>query len=190
MATTLVEYQPDPSCRVLVVQGDLTRERVDAIVNAANEELAHGGGVAGAIASAGGPSIQDESDAHVRRFGPVRTGSAAITNGGGLAARYVVHAVGPIWGTGNEDAKLASAVRSSLVLAEQHDCTSIALPAISSGIFGFPKERCATVMLDAIEAFLKAREGAGLTEIRLCNIDDETAEVMRAEVERRVDADG
>lgn len=186
MASTLTEYQPTESCTVRVVQGDLTGEQVDAIVNAANEELAHGGGVAGAIVQAGGQSIQDESDAIVLKQGPLRTGSATITGAGSLTCKYVIHAVGPVWGSGNEPAKLTSAVRSALLLADKHDLRSVSLPAISSGIFGFPKDQCAEVMLNAIEAHLAEHSGTTtLREIRLCNIDNETTRIFRDEVDRR-----
>ena len=190
MAKELAVYNPVSDCTVRIVRGDLLNEPVDVIVNAANEELAHGGGVAGAISRAGGPAIQQESDEIVSRSGPVRTGSAVITGAGQLSCKHVIHAVGPIWGAGNEHAKLESAVRSALKLAEEHSLRSISLPAISSGIFGFPKDQCARVMLDAVEAHLRDRpEGSSLREIRLCNIDEETATIFQQEaLGRAVDA--
>jgi O-acetyl-ADP-ribose deacetylase (regulator of RNase III) len=173
------------NCAIVVLQGDLVEENVDAIVNAANEDLAHGGGVAGAIVRAGGPTIQEESDAFVRTHGRVPTGAAAITGAGQLPCRHVIHAVGPIWGSGEESAKLSSAVASALALADEHDLETISLPAISSGIFGFPKDLCATVMLDAIERYLRDNDGTSLREVRLCNIDDDTASVFQREAESR-----
>jgi O-acetyl-ADP-ribose deacetylase (regulator of RNase III) len=141
-----------------LAQGDITEMETDAIVNAANEHLAHGGGVAGAIARRGGPAIQRESDAWVQRHGRVPTGSAAITGGGQLPARYVIHAVGPIYDRTNPSRSaelLASAVRSSLTLADAHGLKSIALPAISAGIFGYPLEAAARVILAATVEYLE-----------------------------------
>ena len=106
MRRVLFERQTPAGQTICVVQNDLTAEQVDAIVNAANERLAHGGGVAGAISRRGGPTIQRESAEWIREHGPVPTGSAAITGAGELPARYVIHAVGPVWGTGDEEAKL------------------------------------------------------------------------------------
>ncbi len=159
-----------------IVQGDLTSEKVDAIVNAANEHLAHGGGVAAAIARAGGPTIQRESDSWVHNHGRVETGSAAITSGGDLPARWVIHAVGPIWGCGAEDAKLEQAITSSLELAAEHGLQSVAFPAISSGIFGFPKDRCARVFCETLDAWFAAHGEASIREVRLCLFDRETTQ--------------
>jgi O-acetyl-ADP-ribose deacetylase (regulator of RNase III) len=185
MAQEKCAYQVGGVCTVRILQGNLVEEKVDAIVNAANEHLSHGGGVAGAIVRAGGQSIQDESNAHVRQHGPVATGSAALTGAGSLPCRVVIHAVGPIWGSGDEHAKLASAVESALRLADECELTSISLPAISSGIFGFPKDDCATVMLSAIEAFVQAHADTTLREVRLCNLDDETADIFEREARAR-----
>ncbi len=133
-----------------LVEGDITELDVDAIVNAANERLAHGGGVAGVISQRGGPTIQRESNAWVRHRGPVKTGSAAITSGGELKARHVIHTVGPVYdGTLRSARLLAAAVRSALQMADEHDLRSIALPAISTGIFGYPMEEAAEVILRA-----------------------------------------
>jgi len=141
-----------------LVEGDITELETDAIVNAANEYLAHGGGVAGVIARKGGPTIQRESDEWVRRYGPVPTGSAAITSGGRLKARYVIHAVGPVYDARAPERSaqlLASAVRSALRMADEHGLKSIALPAISTGIFGYPMEEAAEVMLRAAADYLQ-----------------------------------
>jgi O-acetyl-ADP-ribose deacetylase (regulator of RNase III) len=143
-----------------LVQGDITAMETDAIVNAANERLAHGGGVAGAISRRGGPEIQRESDQWVREHGRVPTGSAAITSGGQLPAEYVIHAVGPVYdGTPRSAELLASAVHSSLELADAHGLKSIALPAISTGIFGYPLDAAARVMLSAAIAYLEGQTG-------------------------------
>ncbi|HIE38872.1 MAG TPA: macro domain-containing protein [Anaerolineales bacterium] len=146
-----------------LVEGDITELEADAIVNAANERLAHGGGVAGVIARMGGPVIQRESDEWVRRHGPVPTGSAAITSGGRLRARYVIHAVGPVYdGTPRSARLLASAVHAALRLADERGLRSIALPAISTGIFGYPMEEAAEVMLRAAIAYLQRETGLEL----------------------------
>ena len=134
-------------------KGDLTESSAEAIVNAANEKLAHGGGVAAAIARKGGPSIQQQSDRWVQEHGRVGTGSVAITQAGRLKAKWVIHAVGPVMGSGEEDEKLASATRQALALAAEKGIRSIAFPAISTGIFGFPVDRCASVMLSTIRKF-------------------------------------
>jgi O-acetyl-ADP-ribose deacetylase (regulator of RNase III) len=151
---------------VQLVRGDITAEETDAIVNAANEHLLHGAGVAGAIVERGGPAIQAESDAWVRTHGPVSHASPAWTSGGNLPCRYVIHAVGPVWGSGQEDAKLAAAVRGSLRVADELGLTSIALPALSTGIFGFPKERAAAVLLMAVRDYFAAAE----SQIRLVRL--------------------
>ncbi len=145
-----------------IVEGDLTDLATDAIVNPANANLVLGGGVAGAIARRGGPSIQAECDRH----GPIEVGEAALTGAGELAAGAVIHAVGPRMGEGDEDEKLANATRGALALAEQHGLRSIALPAISTGIFGYPLERCAQVMLGTIIAFVAP--GAQLDRVVIC----------------------
>jgi putative ATPase len=174
-----------PGGRVLrVVQGDITEEEVDAVVNAANEQLAHGGGVAGAIVRAGGREIQDESRQWVREHGDVPTGGAAITGAGRLKARYVIHAVGPVWGMGNEEALLAGAVRSALALADEHGLRSISLPAISTGIYGFPKPLGAQVILGAVQEYLDEHSDSSLREMRLCNIDSATCELLVEEAKK------
>lgn len=185
MSKVLCTYER-PDGRVLqAVQGDITAEEVDVIVNAANERLAHGGGVAAAIVRRGGPQIQEESRRWVREHGPVPTGRAAITGAGQLKARYVVHAVGPVWGgRGDEEALLASAVRSALELADQQGARSISLPAISTGIFGFPKPLGVRVILRAVQEYLDQHPGSSLRLVRFCNIDAETAQLFREELQR------
>ncbi len=148
-----------------LVHGDLTQEAVDAIVNAANEWLKHGGGVAGAIVSRGGEQIQRESDEWVRLHGPIRHERPAWTSGGRLPARYVIHAVGPRWGEGNEEARLRTTVRSALELAVSLGVQSIAFPLISAGIFGYPPLQAAQVILETLKAW--GQEHASPSEIRL-----------------------
>ncbi|HCZ06008.1 MAG: putative ATPase [Thermotogota bacterium] len=165
---------------IVIVKGDITTEKVDAIVNAANSHLQHGGGVAGAIVRAGGESIQRESDEYVKENGPVPTGGVAVTGAGNLKAKYVIHAVGPVWkgGKADEEKKLSEAVYNSLKKAHELGLCSISMPAISSGIFGFPKERCAEIFFETIARFLKEHKETSLKEIRLCNIDSETCEIF------------
>jgi len=136
-----------------LIDGDITEMETDAIVNAANSRLQHGGGVAGIIVSKGGRIIQEESN----KIGHVPTGEAAITTAGRLKARYVIHAVGPVWRGGgeHEEEKLRNATLNSLKLAEGKGLKSIAFPAISAGIFGFPANKCAGIMLSTAIEYLK-----------------------------------
>jgi O-acetyl-ADP-ribose deacetylase (regulator of RNase III) len=172
-------------CQLLLVHGDLTEEAVDAIVNAANAELQHGGGVAGAIVRRGGHIIQQESDRWVRAHGPARPTHPALTGAGALPCRAVIHAVGPVWGEGDEDRKLAAAVASSLALAEAQGFHSLAMPALSTGIFGFPKARGAHVIVQAVLDFTKSAPSSSVTEIRVTVIDEPTLGVFRSEFDRR-----
>jgi O-acetyl-ADP-ribose deacetylase (regulator of RNase III) len=163
---------------VRLIHGDLTDEQVDAIVNAANAQLAHGGGVAGAIVRRGGAVIQDESTAWVREHGPVTHGHPAITGAGRLPCRFVIHAVGPVWGEGDEDAKLSAAVAGALTLASERGLETVALPAISTGIFGFPKGRAATILLAAVEGYAANHPDARVREIRIVIIDEPTVDAF------------
>lgn len=165
---------------VKLVQGDITQEEVDAIVNAANSHLQHGGGVAGAIVRKGGRIIQEESNA----IGFVPVGEAVVTGAGELPCEYVIHAVGPRWGEGDEDAKLEGAVENSLKLAEEKKLRTVSLPAISAGIFGFPKNRCAGVILETIRNYLKKHPDGSLREVRVCLFDKPTVEAFRKEFEK------
>lgn len=161
-----------------IVQGNIAAQRTDAIVNPANRYLAHGGGAAAAIVRAGGFSIQEESAALVRAQGPVPTGGAVLTGAGKLPCRSVIHAVGPRMGEGDEDRKLGQAVWNALKLADAQGFTSLAMPAISSGIFGFPKERCADILLATATRFLCLRPRQ-LRRIVMCNHDAETTEIFQ-----------
>ncbi len=158
--------------------GDITEEETEAVVNAANSSLKHGGGVAGAIVKRGGKVIQEESDRIVAERGRVPAGSAVYTSAGKLKAKYVIHAVGPIWGEGDEERKLRSAVRSSLKLADKLKLKSIALPAISTGIFGYPKEEGVRVIVDEVLRYLKENPKTSLKEIHFTSIDERTAELF------------
>jgi len=169
---------PGGACLALV-QGDLTKAPLDAIVNAANAQLQHGAGLAAAIARRGGPSIQQESDAWVERNGPARFDRPAVTGGGALPSRYVIHAVGPVWGEGDEDRKLNLAVRASLETAASMELTSLGLPAISTGIFGFPKARAAPIILEAIAGFFAERRATSLKRVELVVFDQPTLRVFQ-----------
>lgn len=165
--------------KLCLVQGDITGRNVDAIVNAANSHLQHGGGVAGAIVRKGGQIIQDESD----RIGFTPVGTAVITTAGKLPAKYVIHAVGPRMGEGDEDNKLKNAVLSTLSLASEKGFKSVSMPAISSGIFGFPKDRCAKILVGESADFLKTQK-TSLEIVEFCIYDDNTMEYFKREFER------
>ena len=173
--------------KLSLYKGDITNERVDAIVNAANEWLRHGGGVAAAIVSKGGRHIQDESTWIVQQYGPLNVGRATYTCAGNLACRYVIHTVGPEWKKhGKENCKhfLHRACLESLhIAAVDLELTSIALTAISSGIFGMPKEICAQIMLSAVEAFSSSKEAefSTLRDVRIVIIDEPTLSVFQKE---------
>jgi O-acetyl-ADP-ribose deacetylase (regulator of RNase III) len=147
------------STNLILKQGDITREEVDAIVNAANSSLLGGGGVDGAIHRAGGPSILEECRVIRARQGGCPTGEAVITGAGNLRARYVVHTVGPVWqgGKGDEAILLASAYRNSLALAAAHGVRTIAFPALSTGIYGYPPELAAPVALGVARDYALAQ---------------------------------
>lgn len=164
-----------------LVEGDITDLSIDAIVNAANQHLQLGSGVAGAIWRKGGPSIQQECDA----IGGCPVGSAAITGAGKLRAGYVIHAVGPQGGDKGADELLASATRASLVLADQNGLTSIAFPAISTGVFGFPLDRCAQLMLRTAIAYLGDQAGS-LALVVVCLYGQPAFDVFAAELERQL----
>lgn len=158
---------------VELMQGDITDLATDAIVNAANESLQMGGGVAGAIRRRGGPAIQRECD----NIGGTSVGNAVITTGGNLKARYVIHAVGPRWGEGDEDRKLGQAVLSALKLADSRRLRTIAVPAISTGVFGFPKERAAQIILSTTIDYIK-KGGTQLRRIIFCLFDPQSLSVF------------
>lgn len=155
-----------------IMRGDLTALAVDAIVNAANKHLQHGGGVALAIARKAGATIQNESDALIAQHGPLRTGEAVVTSAGKLPARFVIHTVGPVWGEGDEDDKLRKAIRNSLALADERKLKSVAFPAISTGIYGFPVKRAAPLMLGEAAEHLKGN--TGLARVIFCLYDEAT----------------
>ena len=145
-----------------LVEGDITEQETDAIVNAANGQLVLGGGVAGAIRRKGGAAIQGECSEKA----PISVGEAVITTGGELKAKYVIHAVGPRMGEGDEDTKLQDATLNSLKVADANNLRSIAFPAISTGIFGYPLDRCAQIMLRAAIEYLS--DDTGLERVVFC----------------------
>jgi O-acetyl-ADP-ribose deacetylase (regulator of RNase III) len=165
-----------------VVVGDLLAQPVDAIVNAANAHLAHGGGVAGAIARAAGPELQRESDALVRAHGRVAVGGAAVTGAGRLPFRAVIHAVGPQRGDGDEEGTLVSAIDAALARAGERGFSSVAFPAVSSGIFAVPLDVCARAYVRAVRGHFAARPTSPLRTVRLCLVPGPLVDLVRAEV--------
>lgn len=160
-----------------VILGNLLEEPVDAIVNAANGHLAHGGGVAAVIARAAGPALQEESDRIVRERGPFATGSAVVTTAGKLPFKGVIHAVGPRWGEGDEEAKLARALSAAFECARERGWTSVSFPAVSAGIFAVPLDICARAYLVSVRA-------AGLGKVRLCLRDQLIVEAVLRELSK------
>jgi O-acetyl-ADP-ribose deacetylase (regulator of RNase III) len=161
-----------------LVEGDITEMDTDAIVNAANAQLILGGGVAGAIRRKGGPRIQEECN----RIGGTFVGGAVITTGGNLNARHVIHAVGPRMGEGNEDEKLRNATLNSLKVADEHGLKSIAFCAISTGIFGFPIQRCAEIMLSTAIEYLRGK--TGLQRVVFCLFGRDSYDMFAGQLEQ------
>jgi O-acetyl-ADP-ribose deacetylase (regulator of RNase III) len=161
----------DSGISMEIQQGDITRVPADVIVNAANTQLRHGGGVAGAIARSGGPLIQQESDAWIAQFGPIDHQHPAYTSAGKLPCQYVIHAAGPIWGEGDEDRKLADTISSALVLADHLQAASISFPAISTGIFGFPADRAAEIFMRSFWDYAQTHPGTYLKRILMVLYD-------------------
>jgi O-acetyl-ADP-ribose deacetylase (regulator of RNase III) len=160
-----------------VVQGNLLEEPVDAIVNAANSHLAHGGGVAGIIARAAGPSLQEESDRLVAARGPFATGTAVASTAGKLPFKGVIHAVGPRYGEGDEEQKLTRALTAAFACAEERGWTSVAFPAVSAGIFALPLDICA-------RAYLAAARASRLRKVRLCLRDQPIIDAVLKELSK------
>ncbi|HEX8676255.1 MAG TPA: macro domain-containing protein, partial [Segetibacter sp.] len=154
---------------IRLVKGDITERNVDAIVNAADSHLNHGGGVAGAIVRKGGRIIQDESN----DIGFVSVGTSVITSAGKLPCRSVIHTVGPKMGEGNEEEKLNNTINSVLELAAQRGFNSISIPAISSGVFGFPKDKCAKILVkETAKFFQKEGNNSSVGIVEFCIIND------------------
>jgi putative ATPase len=179
MNSVVVEKKLSTNQTLQIAQGDITIEEVDAIVNAANEDLQHGGGVAWAISKKGGDVIQKESDDWIRKHGQVSHALPAWTSGGSLPSRYVIHAVGPIWGeTSDADKNLSDAVMGSLRVADELKCKSISMPAISTGIFGFPKDRAAGIIFKSIEDYFVENKNSGIEQVRIILFDDSSVKVF------------
>jgi O-acetyl-ADP-ribose deacetylase (regulator of RNase III) len=162
--------------RIEVVRGDITEQDVDAIVNAANAHLAHGGGVAAAIAVAGAPEVATESRAWVDAHGPVPPGGAAVTSAGSMPADHVIHVVGPVYRDRQDnEALLGEAVRVALDTAVGVDARSIAMPTISAGIYGYPPAEACRVIVESVATWLS--DGGDLDEVRLVAFNDDIADL-------------
>ncbi len=164
--------------KLRLVWGDITERNVDAIVNAANSCLSHGGGVAAAIVKKGGRIIQEESD----KIGYLPVGNAVMTTAGKLDCKAIIHVVGPRNGEAKENEKLSLAINNALILAKQNGFKSISIPAISTGIFGFPKDKCAKILVEESIKFVKDNKsvsGSALEIIEFCIYDEETLEQFK-----------
>ena len=163
--------------KVSMIQGDITKQATEAIVNAANSSLMGGGGVDGAIHRAGGPAILEECKQIIARQGRLPTGQAVITTGGNLRAPYVIHTVGPVWhgGSGNEAELLTSAYDECLKLAAENELTSISFPSISTGAYGYPVDEAAKTAVNAIISFLNG-QATSLREVVFVLVDSRTCQ--------------
>ncbi len=162
-----------------LTKGDITEMDTEAIVNAANAQLVLGGGVAGAIRRKGGPSIQEQCN----EIGGTFVGGAVITDAGNLKAKYVIHAVGPRMGEGNEDEKLKNATLNSLKLADEKGIKNLTFPAISTGIFGFPIQRCAEIMLGTVTEYLKGK--TKIEKACFCLYDENSYDIFEKQLKNR-----
>ncbi len=160
------------TAEIRIIQGDITEQETDAIVNAANAQLILGGGVAGAIRRKGGPAIQEACN----RIGGTFVGGAVITTGGNLKAKHVIHAVGPRMGEGDEDNKLKKATITSLKVADENNLKSITFPAVSTGIFGFPLERCAEIMIRETINYIQSK--TKIEKVAFCLFDENAFNVF------------
>jgi O-acetyl-ADP-ribose deacetylase (regulator of RNase III) len=172
-----MEYK-DNGKKIKLVEGNIALMDVEAIVNAANKSLILGGGVAGAIRNFGGPSIQEECN----KIGPIEVGEAVITGAGKLKAKYVIHTAGPVYGEGDEDEKLRKATLNSLKIASQKKIKDMAFPAISTGIFRFPIQRCSQIMLKVAVEFLKKNDYP--KEIIFCLYGEKAYSVFKNTLEK------
>ena len=182
--TEIASLPLDGGRRFVVVVGDLLAQPVDAIVNAANGWLAHGGGVAALIAKRAGPELTREGASFVAEHGEVPVGQAVVTTAGALPFRGVIHTVGPRQGDGDEESKLVRAIASALGQAADREWTSVALPAVSSGIFAVPHEVCARAYVGGVRTHVEERPDSSVREIRLCLLPGPLVDVVKAEVER------
>ena len=166
--------------KIFLLQGDITKQKVDAIVNAANSSLMGGGGVDGAIHRAGGPAILEDCRRVIAKQGSCKTGEAVITTGGNLPAKFVIHTVGPVWNNGksNEAEKLANCYRNSLQLALENKIESIAFPNISTGIYGYPKKEAATIAIKTVSDLLQ--QNPSLPEVYFVCFDEENYSIYKS----------
>ena len=162
-----------------IIRGDITKQKVDAVVNAANSSLMGGGGVDGAIHRAGGPAILEACRKIVAKQGSCPTGEAVITTGGNLPAKFVIHTVGPVWGGGkkNEPIKLANCYKNSLCVAVENGLQSIAFPNISTGIYGYPKKEAAEIAIKTVDEFLQQNDSI---KVYFVCFDDENFELYKS----------
>src|SRR5262245_2613581 len=175
----------DVSSKIEITRGDITKQKVDVIVNAANSSLMGGGGVDGAIHRAGGPAILEDCKRIVARQGSCKTGDAVITTAGELPAKFVIHTVGPIWNGGNnhETERLANCYRNSLQLAVENNCSTIAFPNISTGIYHFPKDKAATIAVTTVADFAESQ--SVIQKIFFICFDPENFKLIHAELVKR-----
>jgi len=183
----ILEHTFVNGCRVQVRHGDMTEEVVDAIVNAANGRLDHASGLAGAISKKGGEMVQLESDIYFSEHGALQEGEIVVLGAHELKCKHVIHAVGPTWNGGNqgEPLLLEMCVKACLVKANEMGMKSISLPAISTGIFRFPKPVCAAIMFQCVIDWVSEKNDSNLKEIRFTNFDDETVFIFKSEFEKR-----
>jgi O-acetyl-ADP-ribose deacetylase (regulator of RNase III) len=181
--TNILTHQVNKAT-ISIVQGDITRQTTDAIVNAANSSLMGGGGVDGAIHRAGGPAILEECIKIVAQHGRLPTGQAVITTAGNMKAKHVIHTVGPIWHGGNQDevSLLASAYRESLKLAAANKLSSISFPSISTGAYGYPVDKAAHISLNEVVAFLQ--KSTSIKEVVFVLFDSHTFEAYKKALEK------
>jgi O-acetyl-ADP-ribose deacetylase (regulator of RNase III) len=174
--------------KLKAIQGDITTLKTDAIVNAANSSLMGGGGVDGAIHRAGGKQILMECKKIVVEQGECKPGEAVITSAGNLPFEYVIHTVGPIWkgGKNDEDLKLENCYKNSLILAIEHNCSSIAFPNISTGVYNFPKDRAAQIAVKTVKEFL-SKNNENLEVIFVC-YDDENFQLTQKQIAIRLES--
>ena len=166
--------------KIFLLQGDITKQKVDAVVNAANSSLMGGGGVDGAIHRAGGPAILEDCRKIIAKQGSCKTGEAVITTGGSLPAKFVIHTVGPVWNNGksNEAEKLANCYRNSLQLALENKIESIAFPNISTGIYGYPKKEAATIAIKTVSDLLQ--QNPSLPKVYFVCFDEENYSIYKS----------
>ncbi len=164
---------------IKLIEGDITLSDAQAITNPANSQLMHGGGLAGLLSRKAGPALQSESSQWVKEKGPVSHEYPAYTSAGDLPFKFIIHAVGPVWGSGDEERKLSAAVRGSLALAERLELKSLALPAISTGIFRYPVDQAARVILTTARDFILENPGGALREIQIVVFGSQSARVFQ-----------